>query len=96
MKDKHAVLVSEREFVDQVKRLRNKDSRDEAIANLLDSLGRLMVRSGWNLEGRRVRIVARDMNDAIQEDRDFSGLGHDDTRQLAASVTDRYLQRTTK
>jgi len=84
--------VTERQLTEQVKRLRDKSSRPDAIGNLLDLLSNLMMRSGLRMEGQRVRRVADDVLMGANEP-DLSGMGHDDTRQMAASVAERYLKR---
>lgn len=84
-------MVTERQLVEQIKRLRDKGSRPDAIGNLLGLLANLMMRSGLRTEAQRVQRVADDIG--VNEP-DLSGLGHDDARQMAASVADRYLQGT--
>lgn len=83
-------MVTERQLTEHVKMLRNKTTRDSALAGLLDNLSDLMMRSGWRAEGARVRRVAEDMHMALSAP-DTSGLGHDDVRSLSARVAARYL-----
>ena len=83
-------MVTERELTEQVKRLRDKGSRPEALARLLELLAELIARSGFRQESQRVRRVADDMALDVP---DTSGMGHDDTRSMAARIVSVYDER---
>lgn len=90
-------MITERQLVEQIRRLRKPATRDAALAALLDMLAELMGRSGWRPQADKVRRIAQDIHSVagFEEQEDISGLGHGSRpKPRIGSVVDLYLQRS--
>jgi len=71
-------MITERQLVEQIRKLRKPATRDAALAALLDMLADLMARAGWRPQADKIRRIAQDIHTVagFEEQEDISGLGH--------------------